>query len=189
VSGRDAGTPRLDGLSVAAFASLASGHVIAVAGGSTLHWSPGAAAPRRVELATAGERPRIEMFAPDDAWLFDADGLQHYDGASWTAVEIPGASAVSSLARTADATIWVVAQGDLRTVLYERGKSGPWRARTLTDLAPSHGDDDTAALPVRLAPIEVASRGDTLWITAASDAYDDDGYWALLRAGPRAVSR
>ncbi|HET6582164.1 MAG TPA: hypothetical protein VFG69_01930 [Nannocystaceae bacterium] len=204
-SGAAASTPELQGHSIAAFDSLASGDVIAVSGAQTLHWSPGESAPRSVPLATPPNGAKLEMFAADDAYLLDARGLRHFDGASWTTIAVPDDAGVDALARTGNGSLWMVTAGATRKLL-ERTAGADWHERPLPDLAfpgdaiahadyfaltgsgdyvPAPIDRERAARELQLVAVDVAAAGDALWIVARELHSDTDEHWALLHTVAR----
>jgi hypothetical protein len=207
-SGAATSTPQVHGHTIAAFDSLPTGDVIAVSGSQTLHWSPGAAEPRSVTLDPPPRAAKLEMFAPDDAYLLDERGLRHFDGSAWATIPVPGDAGVQALVRAPDRTLWMVTTPSTvrASKLLEWTPDAVWRERTLPDLAfpgdaaihadyfaiagrgdylPAPMDRERAAQELQLVPVDVSIAGDALWITAREIDSDTDDHWALLHTASR----
>lgn len=209
---RDASTatPQLHGHEIIAFDSLPTGDVIALAGAHMLHWSPGAAEPKRIALAVPPRSAELEMVAADDAYLFDDRGLLHFDGTAWARVSVPADAGVAALALGDDGTLWVVttASPGVDAKLLERRKGKEWRERRLPDVAfPGDAerrpawwalrsrdgseyvsaavDRDRAADELAMVPVDVVVHGTAPWITARERSADTHDHWVVLHAEAR----
>jgi len=204
-----ASPPRFGEVTMLAFASLSTGDVVAVAGGNSLHWTPGTTEPRR--LAIGGmlpSAPRLQMLAADDVWMYDAHGLRHFDGTAWSEVATPKELAVVGFARIGT-TDWLVhgerwAWDADANALYQRVDGGDWQQQALPAI-PFPADAgrqfrDWATYEVRetdagegrvrqpLVAMDVHVHAGEPWITARGPAWDLDTNqyrWALLHPKDR----
>jgi hypothetical protein len=209
IGGKGGKGPRFGAATVLAFASLPTGDVVAIAGGESLHWTPGAAEPQKHPIDGGPPSwPRLQMNAPDDVWMGDPTGFRRFDGKAWTEVDVPRDSQVTAVATTSDGRTWIV-QGDRYAYsaddndLYVREGSGEWREVALPALEfPSDGQPrfdyygtrdlepgDPTQIGVKnpLVAMDVRARGAELWIVARGPALaSSEGHrWALLHTKDR----